>query len=77
MVANNIRETIKRTTLKYEESKIHFTISAGVGQADPEHETPKSLLKRIDAALYQAKQNGRDRVEMAQPPVQSESPDKS
>jgi PleD family two-component response regulator len=37
----------------------------GVGQIDPLHDTPESYFDRVDAALYKAKQSGRNRVELA------------
>jgi len=41
--------------------QIHITISLGVAQFHAE-DSIDSLLKRVDAALYQAKQQGRNRV---------------
>jgi diguanylate cyclase (GGDEF)-like protein len=45
------------------------TFSAGIAVWDS-HETPEELLARADAALYEAKAGGRDRVTVA-PPVDS------
>lgn len=42
-----------------------LTLSAGVAHADPEHDDAASLFARADAALYVAKNSGRDRVELA------------
>ena len=39
-----------------------LTISIGVAQFAADGETPETLLARADAALYQAKRDGRDRV---------------
>jgi len=39
-----------------------LTISIGVAQFGADGETPETLLARADAALYQAKRDGRDRV---------------
>jgi diguanylate cyclase (GGDEF)-like protein len=41
-----------------------ITASFGVATSLP-HDTPESLVKRADQALYQAKQGGRNRVEAA------------
>lgn len=37
------------------------TVSLGVAEATA-HDTPKSMMKRVDNALYHAKESGRDRV---------------
>lgn len=41
------------------------TVSVGIGSHLSEDEPLDALLARADAALYRAKQNGRDRVELA------------
>ena len=41
-----------------------LTISVGIAQFDPDHETCDDWLKRADEALYRAKRNGRNRVEI-------------
>jgi two-component system cell cycle response regulator len=47
-----------------------LTVSIGAAVFDPASgETSSGLLRRADAALYCAKSNGRDRVEMAEPHV--------
>ena len=44
------------------QSSISFTVSIGVGQLGAGDTTLDALLRRVDAALYQAKQGGRNRV---------------
>lgn len=41
---------------------VTVTLSLGVAEMRGTHDTPESLLQRADAALYQAKREGRDRV---------------
>jgi two-component system cell cycle response regulator len=41
---------------------LSVTISVGVASSVGSHDTPESLLKRADEALYEAKQTGRNRV---------------
>jgi two-component system cell cycle response regulator len=41
---------------------LSVTISVGVASSQGAHDTPESLLKRADEALYEAKQTGRNRV---------------
>ncbi len=43
----------------------HITSSFGVAEFNPETDTVESLFDRADAALYLAKENGRNRVEKA------------
>lgn len=49
---------------KAHDAEIHCTISIGVAQLE-EDKNVESLLKRSDKALYKAKANGRNRVEMS------------
>jgi len=44
-----------------------ITISVGVSIYPDLGETPAELMKKADQALYQAKENGRDRVVVAEP----------
>ena len=44
-----------------------LTVSVGVAVADNPDETPESVMRRADVALYQAKALGRNRVVMASP----------
>lgn len=45
-----------------------LTVSIGVAELEPQQDSPESLLTRADQAMYRAKQNGRNRVELAQLP---------
>ena len=51
---------------------LHVTVSCGVGTAPDHGRNIKELLKSADNALYQAKDNGRNRVEIAIPKDASE-----
>ncbi len=64
--AEQIREVLKSMTVQYHHKPLG-TISTSIGVAIyPEHGTnPASLLSMVDKALYKAKNNGRDRVEVA------------
>jgi diguanylate cyclase (GGDEF)-like protein len=67
-VADKIRQAVENTSLLYANSKLKVTVSAGVGQVNPERDTPETFIDRVDAALYQAKENGRNRVELTDGP---------
>lgn len=70
--AEQLREAVRHLTIPYEERTIGpITVSIGVA-AFPEHgQDSHALLQAADAALYQAKRDGRDRVSVAplHPPV--------
>jgi len=64
--AEKIREAVFAFGREHasEYGELSISISIGVATLAPE-ETPAALIGRADAALYQAKHNGRNRVELA------------
>jgi diguanylate cyclase (GGDEF)-like protein len=67
--ARHVAERIRRRTAESrvcanDNDVIHITISIGVAMFDG-REDAASLIARADAALYRAKERGRDRVELA------------
>lgn len=66
-VANRIRDAISRSRIRRANSDkvlTNITVSIGVAQLRP-GENADDLFERADKALYAAKQNGRNRVEIA------------
>lgn len=61
LVLGRLRQVMAKTPLILEGKKINTTFSAGVAALTPE-ENGHALLRRADAALYQAKESGRDRT---------------
>lgn len=61
-VAERIRVATEQLTIPYHEVSIRVTVSAGVAEYLPNQESAETLIKRADSALYQAKQNGRNKV---------------
>ncbi|TQV81044.1 GGDEF domain-containing protein [Exilibacterium tricleocarpae] len=62
-VAERLRNTIVNSPLRIDDQVIRLTASFGVDVFAPgDTETPEAFLKRTDQYLYQAKQNGRNRV---------------
>ncbi|MBF0136198.1 MAG: diguanylate cyclase [Magnetococcus sp. DMHC-1] len=65
VVGNKLRENIRALGLAHHHSKVanHVTISLGGISMIPSHDlSPTSLVKAADARLYQAKNEGRDRL---------------
>ena len=62
--ANLIRELVSSTPIRTPLKLANVTVSMGVAVAEPTTNS-ESLLRRADLALYQAKRNGRNRVEPA------------
>lgn len=61
-VAERIRSTIESTEFEFENTKIPVTVSIGIATRKAGEEDWEAFFKRADAALYQSKQNGRNRV---------------
>lgn len=64
-VANRIRLAIKQVDFLGESGPFNVSLSIGVSAPLSQDNHFKDALARADAALYQAKRNGRDRVEVA------------
>jgi len=66
-VAENMRQAVLDKAIPHKKSKAAdlVTLSLGVASYYGQLDTPEQLLKQADDALYQAKQKGRNRVELA------------
>lgn len=63
IVAERLRQSISEIEVHSDNGEvIHFTVSIGISSSDVS-DNIDVLIKAADEALYQAKQNGRDRVE--------------
>lgn len=62
--AERLREAIAATPANTESGAIAFTVSIGVTAITPGDAGSEAILSRADAALYRAKSNGRNRVEV-------------
>jgi diguanylate cyclase (GGDEF)-like protein len=60
--AERVRQTIEALEVPFEDEPIRFTISAGVAQLDPAQGGWEGMMRRADAAMYEAKENGRNSV---------------
>jgi len=69
-VADKIRQAVEKMAMAHSKSSVapHVTLSLGVATVVPDDpETPESLIKRADEALYRAKSSGRNRVVLWEP----------
>ncbi len=67
LAAERLREAVEQICFEVSDcNRTTLTISIGVACAQAGQVNPDSLLEAADAALYFAKQNGRNRVETAQ-----------
>jgi diguanylate cyclase len=64
-VANKLRSDIEQTPFHFHDTRVAVTISAGVAQYHQD-EFVNSLFERADAALYAAKDAGRNQVKSAE-----------
>jgi diguanylate cyclase (GGDEF)-like protein len=66
--AEVIREKVAQLNVQYQGQLLEpVSISIGVGIFPDHGQTPEALIRRADKALYRAKNNGRNRVEVVTP----------
>ena len=61
-LAENLRETVNTEALQ--RAGVEITISLGIAGYNNNNHTPQKLIQAADKALYQAKERGRNRVEV-------------
>lgn len=64
MVAERLLERLRRTAIPLPQSEVRLSGSFGVAVTEAEEETPATLVKRADLALYEVKRRGRNGVEV-------------
>jgi diguanylate cyclase (GGDEF)-like protein len=60
--AERIRQVLAETSIKHSEYDLHLSVSIGVSTYRPGMSSLDSLLTEADAALYQAKRDGKNRI---------------
>lgn len=64
-VGNRLLAAFRDCRVEHEGETLHFTVSIGLSVLEDQDKNIESLLHRADAALYRAKESGRDRLEWA------------
>jgi len=65
ILAEKIRQSVGESAITYQDEKVSVTISIGIAISEPDSElTYEELRVQADSALYLAKNNGRNRVEI-------------
>lgn len=64
-VAERIRNAVAMSHVSYQGKLLKVTVSIGVAEINDPEETQEQLIDRADKAMYRAKQQGRNRVQMA------------
>ncbi len=65
LAAERLRIAIEQLEVSFEDESFRFTVSAGVAQLDPLAGSWENMMRRADAAMYEAKENGRNAVRSA------------
>lgn len=61
-LAERLRLSIEKSGMEFEGKRIKLTISIGVAEYDEECRSFEQLLRKVDQAMYSAKQAGRNRI---------------
>ena len=66
ILAERLRNLIQNSEVMFQDKIIKFTISLGVSTVNKTMKNYEELIRKADAALYRAKNSGRNRVEFEQ-----------
>lgn len=66
-VAEKLRKSLAQSIFRTDALEFQITVSIGVGELQPDAEDFEQFFARVDAAMYQAKTNGRNNVVVADP----------
>jgi len=64
LIAERIRHTVEKNIIHIDEMNISYTVSIGICELQDMHQDFDALMNCADVALYQAKQDGRNRVSL-------------
>lgn len=61
-VGDRLRQAFQKIRIQSDKGPIRFTVSFGVAMLEKEADTLTTIMNRADAALYKAKETGRNRI---------------
>ncbi|MGB1263475.1 MAG: diguanylate cyclase [Cognaticolwellia sp.] len=64
--AERLRKTVAESVVTYNDIEIQYTISIGIAEVEPSFDSVSQWLEYADNALYQSKEQGRNRVTIHQ-----------
>lgn len=64
-IVERLREDFSKIKFKTENEEFTVTFSCGIAQMSDKYDTPQSLIKAADIALYKSKHSGRNRTTLA------------
>lgn len=59
--AENIRQSIEQHPINYNNNPIHVTVSIGISLVNPAMKSSQDWIQQADSAMYQSKQQGRNK----------------
>ena len=65
VMAERIRKRVAKSIFEFQAEKIKITVSGGIGECPKHGKNISGLIKAADTALYQAKEQGRNRMLVA------------
>jgi diguanylate cyclase (GGDEF)-like protein len=73
LIADRVRQAIEALEIPFETGAVKFTVSAGVAQLESAQGGWEAMMRSADAAMYEAKQHGRNSVAAHFPKAANES----
>jgi diguanylate cyclase (GGDEF)-like protein len=67
LTAERVRQAIEELEIPFDTGPIKFTVSAGVAQLESTQSSWEEMMRNADAALYEAKEHGRNSVAVQSP----------
>lgn len=67
--SERLRREVEASVTKYNDIDLKYTISIGIAEIDPTIKSYETWIEYADAALYHAKESGRNKVSMHSKPV--------